>query len=119
MKTTLFRRREDMQRQPLPNCHDGEGDLDWTNLLRKEDCEGRMLRFGHDNILAPGVSIGVHTHEHGEEYYLVLSGHGVMTLDGTEHPVGPGDISAVYAGGSHGLKNTGDEDMRLIVFMVS
>ena len=118
MKTTLMKRRADMKRAPLPECHGGEGALDWTNTLTGADCEGRALRFCHDNILSPGVSIGVHTHERGEEYYLVLSGHGVMTLDGREYAMGPGDISGVYAGGSHGLRNTGEEDLRLIVFMV-
>ena len=33
MKTTLIKKRGEMRRQPLTNCHDGEGALDWTNVL--------------------------------------------------------------------------------------
>jgi mannose-6-phosphate isomerase-like protein (cupin superfamily) len=118
MRTTLLKRRAGMPRRPLAKCHGGEGDLDWTNMFTEAECAGRALRFCHDNTVAPGVSIGVHTHEAGEEYYLVLAGRGTMILDGERYSIGPGDISVVYAGGSHGLVNDGDEDMRVIVFQV-
>ncbi len=117
--TTLIKRRADMERKPLEKCHDGLGALDWTNVLAGSDLPQRRLRFVHDNRLAPGVSIGVHAHTDDEEYYLILSGTGRMTLDGRAHDVGPGDITAVFPGGSHGLENTGTTDMHLIVFSVA
>jgi mannose-6-phosphate isomerase-like protein (cupin superfamily) len=91
------------------------GDLDFTHVLGGELTAGRLVRFVHDDVLPPGVSIGIHAHPTREEYYYVVSGRGVMTLDGERHEVGPGDITAVYPGGSHGIENTGDEDMRIIV----
>ena len=112
--TTLIVKRPAMRRQPLPNCHDGGGTLDWTEVLAPGQLEGRQLRFMHDDVLAPGVSIGVHAHA-DEEYYYILSGRGTMTLDGEEIAVGPGDITAVYPGGSHGLANDGDEELRVLV----
>ena len=42
----------------------------------------------------------------------------MMHLDGTDHPVSAGDITAVYPGGTHGLINNGDEDLRVIVFCI-
>lgn len=117
--TTFLRKRDDMESRELANCHDGEGALDWTSVLGKPETEGRHLRFFHDDILPPGASIGVHRHEHDEEYYFIVSGKGTMTLDGEEHVVGPGDITAVYSGGEHGLRNDGDGDLRVLVISVA
>ncbi|MBD3241112.1 MAG: cupin domain-containing protein [Chitinivibrionales bacterium] len=114
--TSLLRRRTDMPRQVLSDCHGGAGDLDFTPLLDKASVQGRQVNFIHDDVLAPGASIGVHSHTHDEEYYLVLAGRGTIILDGARHEIGPGDIAAVYPGGSHGLENTGGVPLRLIVF---
>ena len=116
--TVLMKRRCDMPSKPLPNCHDGHGALDWVEVLGKQDVEGRAVNFVHDDVLAPGVTIGVHQHTHDEEYYFVLSGSGAMTLNEHRFEVGPGDITAVFPGGTHGLENTGDDDLRIIVFSV-
>ena len=113
-QTTLLKKRDDMRREPLPNCHAGEGALDWTNVLDPSDLEGRQLRFLHDDVLAPGVTIGCHAHD-DEEYYYIISGKGTMTLDDERYAVAAGDITAIYPGGSHGLENDGDEDLRVLV----
>lgn len=113
-KTTLIKKRDAMRRQPLPNCHDGKGALDWINVLDPSEVEGRQLRFLHDDVLAPGVSIGIHAHD-DEEYYYIVAGQGTMTLDGKRCTIAAGDITAIYPGGSHGLENDGDEDLRILV----
>jgi mannose-6-phosphate isomerase-like protein (cupin superfamily) len=41
-----------------------------------------------------------------------------MILDGERFNVGPGDVTAVFPGGSHSLENTGDETMHMIVISV-
>ncbi len=117
--TTLIKKRGDMIRKPISKCHDGEGDLDWIGVLGGRDGgPAKRLRFLHDNILKPGVSIGVHRHEDDEEYYYILSGKGVMTLDGERFEVEAGDVTAVFPGGSHGLENNAQEDMRILVFAI-
>jgi quercetin dioxygenase-like cupin family protein len=117
-KTTLLKKREEMVREPLENCHDGVGALDWTIVLDHNDLKGRVLNFIHDDILPPGVSIGYHKHSGDEEYYYIVSGEGTMTLDGESMKVTGGDITAVYPGGMHALENTGTEDLRIIVISV-
>jgi uncharacterized RmlC-like cupin family protein len=116
--TTLIKRLQEMPREPLPRCHEGSGVLDWIRVLDGADTDGRGLNFIHDDILPPGASIGVHRHEDDEEYYYVLAGRGVMTLDGTEFEVAAGDITAVYPGGEHGLDNRADEALRIVVISV-
>jgi len=116
--TTLYRPRAEMPRRPMPECHGGMGTLDFTEVLGKTPGREKRLAFIHDNLLPPGASIGLHRHEHDEEYYLILSGSGVMTLDGRRVDVRAGDLTAVFPGGSHGLENTGGAEMRILVICV-
>lgn len=117
--TTLIRKRSEMKRVPLERCHGGEGALDWTTGLDGKDLPGRRLRFVHDDVLAPGVSIGFHEHAEDEEYYYVVTSSGTMQLDERQFDVSAGDIAAVYPGGRHALANNSVEDLRIIVFSVS
>jgi uncharacterized cupin superfamily protein len=118
-QTTVIKKRADQPVGPIDKCHDGVGAVDWTGVLNPEDLKGQHLSFIHDDVLKPGVSVGVHGHDDVEEYYYILSGHGVMTLDDTRYEVGPGDVTGVFRGGVHGLENTGTEDMRVVVVCVS
>ena len=68
--------------------------------------------------VAPGQSTILHRHRTSEELYHVTAGRGEMTLDGERFEIGPGDIAGVHPGGSHGLKNTGTEDIHFIVVSV-
>ena len=117
--TVLLKHRQQMMRKPLGKCHGGKGALDWIGVLGKEDLKDRRLNFIHDDVLTPGVSIGKHKHTEDEEYYYVVSGNGTMTLDEQRIEVAPGDITAVFSGGIHGLENTGSVDLRVIVISVS
>lgn len=118
-KTSGLKKSNEMLRQPLPRCHAGKGDLDWSSVLDDKDLQGRTLKYWHDDILPPGVSIGLHQHKDDEEYYYILSGEGTMTLDDKTFTVRERDIAAVFPGGCHGLENTGSEPMRIIVVCVS
>ena len=55
-------------------------------------------------IIAPGGAIGEHFHD-CEESVIVLEGSGVAVIDGTEHPVGPGDTSWIPPGLRHYFRN--------------
>jgi mannose-6-phosphate isomerase-like protein (cupin superfamily) len=60
-----------------------------------------------------GGWLGHHPHEPAEVYY-VLSGEGVVSIEGREHPVGP--ETAVYIPGNteHAIRNTGDRPLRFV-----
>ena len=111
-KTTMIRRNAEMKTQPFVKCHDGLGAVLWTDVSGPV---GRQLKWIHDHVLSPGVSIGLHDHVDDEEYYYILSGSGLMTLDGVEYTVSAGDMTAIYPGGSHGLYNNTEEDLRVLV----
>ncbi len=119
MQTAFLRKKSDMPAGGLDHCHDGRGSIHWIGVLDGEHPGDERLRFIHDDILPPGASIGIHRHMHDQEYYYIVSGSGVMTLDGQEHEVEAGDITAVLPGGSHGLANHSDDDLRVIVISVA
>ena len=68
--------------------------------------------------LAPGKEIESHI-DPMEEIYFVISGTGVIRVDGEEKEVRPGDATWVPTGSSHSLLNTGKEDCVIIVIASS
>lgn len=116
MPTTYIKTKDKMKSEDLNHCHNGIGALQWIEVLDTNDPGGNRLNFMHDNIMPPNTTIGIHSHSDDQEYYYILSGSGVMTLDGKEYEVNSGDITAVFPGGEHGLENRSDEDLRLLVF---
>ena len=66
--------------------------------------------------LAPGASIGYHSHDDDSETIYILSGTGRSLCDGVYEPLKAGDSQHCGKGHSHNLENTGDED--LVLFAV-
>jgi mannose-6-phosphate isomerase-like protein (cupin superfamily) len=64
--------------------------------------------------LKPGSGIGYHEQAEDEIYY-VLSGRGIMTLNGKTFDVGPGDAILTRPGSSHGLKQAGTDDLVILI----
>ena len=64
--------------------------------------------------LHPGSGIG-HHEQHEDEIYYVLSGQGELTLDGERRVIGPGTAVLTRPGSSHALKQTGSEDLVIII----
>jgi len=110
----MFRAQGDMESSVITDCHGGKGDLVCRLVLGANDAQSE-LAFMHDDQLEPGAVIGEHIHESSEEVYLVIEGTGMMIVDGREYPAGPGDVSVCHSGHSHGLRNSADAPMRLIV----
>lgn len=95
-------------------AHEGKGHIRACRARQGHD--GVHCNFIDCVIVPPGTSIGVHTHmADNEELYVVLSGTGIMTVGTEESAVGPGDVIINPPGGTHGLRNTGPQEIRLIV----
>ena len=93
----------------------------------KEIATARVLNGPQDaacdfldlSIIPPGADIGIHTHgTQDEEYYIIVSGQGEMHVDGQTFSVRPGDVIRNRAGGTHGLRNTIDQELFLVVIQV-
>jgi mannose-6-phosphate isomerase-like protein (cupin superfamily) len=94
-----------------PGPHQGGGSTVGHSFFR--DTPNLRLVF-RKRVLKPGSGIGYHVQQEDEIYY-VLSGRGVMTLDGKPVDVGPGTAILTRTGSSHGLKQTGTEDLVIII----
>ena len=65
-------------------------------------------------VLHPGAAIGYHLQKEDEVYYI-QSGTGIMQMNGKEFPVSAGDAILTLPGSSHGLKQTGKDDLVLLI----
>ena len=111
---------------------DGPGPLE-SQVVRWDDAPaitadwGEMRQyftgetFGTKNVLTAVAVVGpgksVHrAHRHAEEEYLaVVQGSGTWSLDGKEFPADRGDILYAEPWVYHGVTNTGDDEMIILV----
>ena len=118
----LYKKASEMKPTPIPHCMGGEGTVMMERLL---DAPAEMLGKGRAYVrhtLAPGVTIGRHTHEHEMESMVIVSGRAVHTmqsgadkvLDGEEQILEKGDIIAAMPGDTHQIACLGDEPLVLI-----
>jgi quercetin dioxygenase-like cupin family protein len=94
-----------------PGTHNGGGMTVGYSFFK--NAPGLNLVF-RKRALKPGSGIGYHEQKEDEIYY-VLSGKGVLTLDGKPYDVGPGAAILTRPGSSHGLKQVGTEDLVILI----
>ncbi|HKQ80429.1 MAG TPA: cupin domain-containing protein [Blastocatellia bacterium] len=97
--------------KPGPAPHSGPGRSTGYSFFEKAANFKQVFR---KRVLHPGAAIGYHLQKEDEIYYI-LSGEGVMQMNGKEFPVKPGDAILTRPGSSHGLKQTGKDDLALII----
>ena len=94
-----------------PGTHNGGGQTVGYSFFK--DVPKLKLVF-RKRALKPGSGIGLHEQKEDEIYY-VLSGTGVMTLDGKPVTITPGTAVLTRTGSSHSLKQTGSEDLVVLI----
>ena len=94
-----------------PGTHNGGGQTIGYSFFSKTPNLKLVFR---KRAFKPGSAIGYHVQKEDEIYY-VLSGRGLMTVDGKEFEVGPGDAVLTRPGSSHGLKQVGQEDLVILI----
>lgn len=94
-----------------PAPHNGPGRSTGYNFFEQAKDFNIIFR---KRVLHPGAAIGYHPQKEYEVYYI-LSGSGTMQMNGQEFAVKPGDGILTYPGSSHGLKQTGKDDLVLMI----
>ena len=94
-----------------PGSHNGGGNTIGYSFFSKADSLTMTFR---KRVLHPGSAIGYHLQEKDEVYY-VISGTGEMQMNGETFPVKSGDAILTRPGSSHGLKQTGKDDLVIII----
>jgi mannose-6-phosphate isomerase-like protein (cupin superfamily) len=99
-------------------AHGGRGSIEVARATT--GVPGSACTFIDLCVVPAGGSIGSHTHGvDDEEIYVVVEGHGSMTVDDETFEVGPGDVIVNRPGGTHGLSNDGDAPLRIVVVDVA
>jgi mannose-6-phosphate isomerase-like protein (cupin superfamily) len=97
-------------------AHGGEGLIRFVRVADRSGLVGGC-NFIDLAELPPGSSIGSHTHATSEEeLYLILAGTGEMSRNGEVFQVQAGDLIRNPPGGTHSLRNTGSEPLKIFVF---
>ncbi len=65
----------------------------------------------------PGQEQKVHSHAAADKVYLVLDGRGTFTVADKSCVLGPNQMVCVPAGAPHGVLNTSDSRLSVLVFM--
>src|SRR4051812_14444193 len=82
-------------------------------LLRGEETGGRFAMLEH-TIAPRALGAPMHTHEHEDEFSLVLAGRGGVQIGDEVTVAGPGDVVRKPRGIAHAFWNAGDEPARLV-----
>ena len=69
--------------------------------------------------LPPGAEVPIHKHEGNNETYYIVKGKGTYTDEDKEFPVEAGNVTFCIDGGTHGLKNTGSEELQFIALIAN
>jgi len=95
--------------QPPP--HNGTGVSTAYSFFTK--VPGLRLTF-RKRVLKKGAAIGYHPQEDDEIYYVV-SGTGMMRMNNDSFAVKSGDGVLTRPGNAHGLRQTGNDDLVIII----
>jgi quercetin dioxygenase-like cupin family protein len=99
----------------VPGLRKDEGwvDMQVQFLIDKATAGSENLLVGW-TVLPPGAMHDRHRHFHADEFWVVLSGSGVMYTDDGEAPAQQGDVVYTPRGQWHGFKNDTDQDVVLV-----
>jgi len=91
---------------------DERGRIWWQTLAQGEGLTLGLAR------LPPGERLHEHHHEQSEVYY-VIEGAGEVTVAGVASQVGGGSHVFIPGSARHGIRNTGDGDLRFVYVLAA
>jgi mannose-6-phosphate isomerase-like protein (cupin superfamily) len=109
--------RNEMKLDPKEHLRGGEGTAFFTHFV--EGGSQKNVRLAAEITLPPGASIGYHQHEGETEYFIFIEGAGTVDDNGTEVPVGKGDVMVTGNGAYHGVKNSGIDPLVFNAFIIT
>ena len=101
-----------------PAIHGGAGQIATRHIWGPEDFSSTWTFLDHA-VLEPGGSVGYHYHVALEECFVVLAGHGRMTVADDTFAVGPGSVTWQGIGQGHGIFNSQAEPLEFLRLAVA
>lgn len=94
-------------------AEEGWVDMKVQFLIDKLRADSDDLLLGW-TVLPPGARHERHRHPNADEFFVVLTGSGVVYTDEEDQPAGEGDVVFTRRGHWHGFNNTGEVDVTLV-----
>ena len=109
---------EDRKPSARQNPCGGEGTIYGLGSVCAENpIPDTRISMAAQMTLAPGASVGLHTHEKDEELYYIVSGHGsYIKNSGEKKDIGPGDVTLTRTGERHSI--LADKNEPVVFFAV-
>jgi mannose-6-phosphate isomerase-like protein (cupin superfamily) len=113
----MIKKLDELRHENAVSLRGGKGTTTVIHLLERDQFHEKGRLFAH-NILKPGNSIGYHKHEGDFEAYYFIKGEGTFDDNGIKSTVKAGDLALIAVGESHGIENTGKEDLEFIALVL-
>lgn len=113
----MIRRYKDMPVEKREHMREGDGVVQLTEILTKEELMGQGRLFSQIT-LEPGCSIGAHEHQDEAEIFFLLQGEAQANDNGTPVMLHPGDMLYTGPGCSHSIANRGSETVKLVALIL-
>ncbi|MCA9771994.1 MAG: cupin domain-containing protein [Myxococcales bacterium] len=98
--------------------------VDYRNLkafsgekMKKVSLFDTERMFADVYCFRPGQAQKPHAHAGSDKVYFVLEGKGTFRVGAEEKILGPGEATIAPSGEDHGVVNTSDADLVVLVFM--
>jgi len=113
----MITRNHEMIIEDRANMRGGLGTVRLEHWFKPENFKAK-IRLCTRMTIAPGATIGQHSHDADDEIYIVLSGHGRILENGEWQNIAPGDAILTGNGASHSVENTGDEPLVIAAVII-
>ena len=113
----MVRRHEEQPVTINQHMRGGEGGIRLEGILTPAEMYEKGRLFSRLTI-APGCSIGRHTHENEMETFYMIKGIAEFDDNGEKVTLRPGDAAYTASGGSHSIANSGAEDVELLALIL-
>jgi len=87
----------------------------WGNYQVLEDAESHKVKR---ITVTPGHRLSYQRHQKRAEHWYVVHGEATVTLEGTDHQVGPGEAIDIPRGSAHRVTNKADAPLVFIEVQV-
>lgn len=85
----------------------------WQTLISGDRTPTKGLTMGVTEVRETDAPFRLHRHAQAETYYI-LSGHGIISFDGAEQPLAPGDAVFIPGNAMHAARCVGAEPLRIL-----
>ena len=103
--------RNELKSETREKARGGDGTISFLHFVEGKGAVQKNTSLVAEITLPPGTSIGPHSHTEDTEFYIILEGSGTVNDNGTDKPIGKGDVTITGNGETHSIANTGSVPM--------